>query len=158
NELAKVIIALSVAGFDAENIDGVNLVDMLVNDENILRGTSVATPTYVLHALDVGNYDVSESIKKELIDIIIEKQTTSGGWGFFGDTPSPDITGMVLNTLAPYKSDEIVAIAAEKAIDYLAEGFDGTGWYYDEWSGGYTSEAISQVILGLSAYGVNPTQ
>ena len=157
NELAKVIIALSVAGFDATDVDGVDLVDILINDENILTGTSVATPTYVLHAFDVGNYDVSESIKKELIDTIIGLQTTSGGWGFMGDTPSPDMTGMVLNTLAPYKSDEKVATAAEQAIDYLADGFDGTGWYYDEWSGGYTSEAISQVIVGLSAYGIDPT-
>lgn len=157
NELAKVIIALSVAGFNATDVDGVDLVDMLIKDENILSGTSVATPTYVLHALDVGNYDVSESIKQALIDKIMEKQTSSGGWGFMGDTPSPDMTGMVLNTLAPYKSDDRIATAADKALDYLADGFDGTGWYHDTWSGGYTSEAISQVIVGLSAYGVDPT-
>ncbi|HLR42351.1 MAG TPA: DUF4430 domain-containing protein [Pseudogracilibacillus sp.] len=157
NEIAKVVIALSAGGFDASNIGDTNLVEKLL-DEDIPSQEAVATQAYALDAFDSGDYDVSETVKEEIVASIIEKQMTSGGWGFFGDTPSPDITGMVLNALAAYKSNDDVKVAIDKAVDYLADGYDGTGWYHDQWSGGYTSEAISQVIVGLSAADINPTE
>lgn len=158
NEMAKVVIALSVAGFDATDLDGKNLVEMLAQREDLLTTHSVMTQAYVLNALNLAEYDADQQLKEKLVTSILDKQMTSGGWGFFGDTPSADVTGMVLDALAPYKSDETVNDAAQQAIDYLANDFDGTGWFYDKWSGGYTSEAISQVIVGLSSYGVNPTE
>src|SRR5690625_3194940 len=65
---------------------------------------------------------------------------------------------MAIIALSAYKDQLDVDKAIQKAINYLSEiqtdngGFDGGSFV-----GGITSEAASQVIIGLTAYGIDPT-
>src|SRR5699024_9877527 len=71
---------------------------------------------------------------------------------------SIDITAMALIGLSPYSDQPKVKEALDKTVDFLSNvqtdngGFDGGSFV-----GGITSEAASQAIIGLTAYGIDPT-
>src|SRR5699024_2814909 len=113
--------------------------------------------------LDTKNFEVPDDAKwtrQTLINELLNKQNEDGSWHLnaYFESPSIDITAMALIGLSPYKNKPDVKKALDEAAGWLAEkqrdngGFDGGGFV-----GGITSEAASQVIMGLTAYGINPS-
>ncbi|GAQ18645.1 pullulanase, extracellular [Oceanobacillus picturae] len=157
-ELEKIIIALSAVGKDASDINGINLIDKLATHSWMEEGDpAINAAIYGLLAIDSAEFAVSEDFRTMLITSILDKELEDGGWSFFGSNPSPDITGMALAALAPYKEDPKVKTAIDRAVTYLAESQDAEGGYDIEFNGGDSSESVSQAIIGLAAVGADPT-
>src|SRR5699024_567135 len=120
-------------------------------------------PIFALVALDTKNFEVPDDAKwtrQNLIDELLSTQNEDGSWHLNEnfESPSIDITAMALIGLSPYKDQPEVKEALDKAVEWLSDkqsnngGFDG-----GDFVGGITNEAASQVIIGLTAYGINPT-
>ena len=73
-----------------------------------------------------------------------------------GDTADPDMTGMALQALAAYYEDETVKDAADKAVRCLSD-MQGEDGGYSSW-GNANSESCSQVIVALTALGIDPNE
>ena len=118
-------------------------------------------PIWALRALDSGKYEVpavkgieNVTTRQKLIDCILEAQLDDGGWDLSGQKSDPDLTGMAMTALAPYRSQKKVKTALDKAVKCLSEmqNSDGT---FSTW-GSHTAESSAQVICGLTALGINP--
>lgn len=80
-------------------------------------------------------------------------------WALSGDDSNPDMTGMALQALAPYyRTDVKVQNAVDKALVMLSDIQNEDGSYSTIVSGRKvpTSESISQVVVALTALGINP--
>ena len=152
-DLQKVIIALSLQGEDATNFAGYNLIEKMLEDKNTLINYYI----YTLIALDSNDYTVAEGIRETFIDEILKNQLADGGWSFFGNIPSMDITGMALSALAPYQDRADVKTAIDRAVKVMSGMQQENGGFFDSWNGGDSSESISQAIVGLSSVGIDPT-
>ncbi|MEN1968796.1 DUF4430 domain-containing protein [Lentibacillus sp. N15] len=152
-ELQKIIIALSLLGEDVTDYD---LIDILVDDENNPY-PGINGDIYTLIAVDSGHYDVPEGYRENLIESILKQEKDNGGWALFGSDPTIDITAMVLASLAPYQDNPEVKAATDRAVNYLSEEQENNGGFYETFTGGDTSESISQVIVALSSLGIDPT-
>ncbi|WAA09588.1 DUF4430 domain-containing protein [Fervidibacillus albus] len=158
-DLEKAILILTAAGKDASQVAGYDLIDLLVNHERMTNQGNNGVILALL-ALDGGNYPISENAewtREKLIREIISSQLDSGGWSLFGDTPSTDITGFALAALSPYKDREDVQNSIEKAVQWLSNIQAETGGFDEDFNGGEASESIAQVIVGLTANGIDPT-
>ncbi|WP_052345731.1 DUF4430 domain-containing protein [Paucisalibacillus sp. EB02] len=168
-DIQRIAIAAVAICLDPRNIDGMNLLELIYNSPERRGGFDTMTfqgnngPIFALIALDTKNFPVPEDAKwtrQALIDELLRTQNDDGSWSLneMFDTPSVDITGMALTGLSPYKDQPAVREALDRAVNWLSSvqtdngGFDG-----GDFVGGITSEATSQVIIGLSAYGIDPT-
>lgn len=169
----RLAIAAVAIGQDPRDVGGHNLIELIYNspDRKLWDGSFEDTMTYqgnngpifALIALDTKNYPVPENARwtrEKLIDELLANQNIDGSWHLSNlyESPSIDITAMALTALSPYKDQLKVRSALEKTVQYLSTiqtetgGFDGGAFV-----GGITSEATSQVIIGLTAYGIDPT-
>lgn len=169
----RLAIATAAVGKDPQNISGHDLLELIYNspDKKLWDESIVDTMTYqgnnglafALLALDTNNYTVPEDAKwsrQAIIDELLQKQLDNGSWSLneLHAEPSVDVTAMVLTGLASYQNQSEVKNALDKAVNYLSKaqvaegGFDGGTTV-----GGITSEATAQVIIGLTAYGIDPT-
>lgn len=155
-DLARIILILTAAGYDVTDIHGTNLVKELLNKRMQTNNFYI----YSLLAIDSANYEIpqgTEWTRVSLVEKILELELDNGGWSFFGDTPSTDITGMALLALSPYKDQPDVKKAINRAIEAMSHLQDENGGFYEEFNGGFTSEAASMLIVGLSSVGVDAT-
>ncbi|MEQ6377207.1 DUF4430 domain-containing protein [Bacillaceae bacterium S4-13-56] len=155
-DLEKLIMGLTAAGVDATNFEGYDLVEALVNHKN-LQEPSINMAIYALLAIDSGSYEVDQTTKDQLIEIILNAELEGGAWALTGTTASADITGMALSGLAPYLDQTEVRAAVNRAVSFLSQTQDDMGGFLSELNGGDSSESVSQVIAGLAAVGVDPT-
>ncbi|TYS17697.1 DUF4430 domain-containing protein [Rossellomorea vietnamensis] len=155
-DLEKVIMGLSAAGQDASSVEGYDLVEALVSHAS-LDNPIINMNIYALLAVDSGQYETPEGFREEQVEGILDLELDGGGWSFVGSAPSPDITGMALAALAPYKEQAEVKAAMDRAVTYLSEAQGETGGYNIESNGGDASESISQAIIGLASAGVDPS-
>ena len=157
-ELEKQILILTAAGYNATDVQGYNLIEKLANHPR-MENQGLNGPIYALLALDSAKYEIPNDAKwtrDKLVQLIVDAQLPNGGWALFGDAASPDLTGMALAALAPYKNDEKVDSAITKAVNWLSEIQTESGGFYVEWNGGEASESVSQVIIGLTALNIDP--
>ncbi|SDW15137.1 S-layer homology domain-containing protein [Paenibacillus sp. CF384] len=163
-ELERTIMTLSAAGQDATNIAGFNLIEKLYSS-NYMINQGINGPIFALIAMDSGHYEVPADAKwtrETLIDEIASRQNEDGGFSLsVGNHSDPDLTAMSLIALAPYAENATV-----KRLDLIS---DLTQWLSLKQSpnGGYiitswgstvdSSESVAQAIIGLTAYGVDPT-
>ena len=133
-------------------------------------------PIWALRALDAGNYQIPKAsgienvtTRQKLINYILSYQLDDGGWNLYysesddkaendkqkaqlkGD---PDLTGMAMTSLAPYRSQTKVKAALDRATACLSAMQNSSGGY-TAW-GASSSESISQAICGLTSVGINP--
>ena len=133
---------------------------------------------YGLLALDTMRYEVPLDAlydRDDIIQGILENQTTSGGFAWFGDSSDPDMTGMAIQALAPYYTSEkvysytsaiqknpdgtpaacqkTVRQVVDEAIESLMPQQLATGDLYSPWSTG--PEATVQLVIGLCALGID---
>ena len=153
---ARVILALTAIGKDVTNVGGHNLLKGLDNMAYV-QTQGINGPIFTLIALDSHNYPTMGDVTREkLIQVILDARLSNGGWNLSGNDADPDMTAMAIQSLAPYyKENEAVKAAVDKALDVLSELQLATGGF-GSW-GTENSESCAQVIVALTALGIDPT-
>ena len=94
--------------------------------------------------------------REKLIQVILDAQLPDGGWNLSGENADPDMTAMAIQALAPYyKTNETVKAAVDKALEALS-ALQRTDGGFGSW-GTVNSESCAQVIVALTALGIDPT-
>lgn len=153
-EMQKAVITLSLAGYDATDFAGYNLVESMLENS---MSSLINFKGYTLLALDSGRYTVEEGARQQLIAEILALELEGGGWALSQEKASPDITGMILSALAPYKEKTIIKEAIERAVLRLSADQKNHGGFDIALNGGDASESLSQTIIGLTAVGIDPS-
>ena len=163
-EYSKSIITLTALGKDARDIAGYNLFEPLADFETVTaQGTN--GPIWALIALNCNPaYSIPEvsgvkvqTTEQRLVDYLLSKETSKGGWTLVGNNPDSDLTGMALQALAPYyhvKGYEKVTAAIDRALEVLSTMQNQSGGYST--MGVETSESCAQVLTALCALGIDP--
>lgn len=117
---------------------------------------------FALIALDSGHYDVpaapegaKQTSREALVAYLLDAELPEGGWTLSGDTADVDITAMALQALAGYRSKTEVKNAVDRALDTLSTLQLADGGF-GSW-GTVNSESCAQVIIALTALGIDPT-
>lgn len=153
---ARVILALTAIGKDVTNVGGHNLLKGLDNMDYV-QTQDINGPIFTLIALDSHNYPTMGDVTREkLIQVILDAQLNDGGWDLSADKADPDMTAMAIQALAPYyKTNETVKAAVDKALEALSALQRSDGGF-GSW-GTVNSESCAQVIVALTALGIDPT-
>lgn len=153
---ARVILALTAIGKDVTNVGGHNLLKGL-DSMDYVQAQDINGPIFTLIALDSHNYPTMGDVTREkLIQVILDAQLNDGGWDLSADKADPDMTAMAIQALAPYyKTNETVKGAVDKALEALSALQRSDGGF-DSW-GTVNSESCAQVIVALTALGIDPT-
>jgi len=154
-ENSRLILALSSIGKDARNVGGVNLVKAY-EDNGIkwIKKQGINGPIFALIALNTAGYEIDEAVVNDCLDFILSNQLSDGGWSLAGTKGDPDITSMTLQALAFYKDRDGVTAAAEKGITCL-QGLQADNGHFS-YGGDPNVESTSQVVVALTAWGINP--
>ena len=152
---ARVILALTSIGKDVTNVGGHNLLKGLDNMDYV-QTQGINGPIFTLIALDSHNYPTMGDVTREkLIGVILDAQLNDGGWDLSGTKADPDMTAMAIQALAPYyKTNETVKAAVDKALEALSALQRSDGGF-GSW-GTVNSESCDQVIVALTALGIDP--
>ncbi|MHC6181188.1 cell wall-binding repeat-containing protein [Clostridium sp. JNZ X4-2] len=153
----RTTLALMAVGQDPTNFQGYNLIEKIYNNTG-MDDQGINAYVFALTALDSGSFEIPEGsvwTRDKLIDKVLENRTADNGWDYAGDSADPDMTGMALTALAPYKDKAEVKDAVDKAVDKLSSMQDSDGGF-SSWKVS-NSESISQVIIGLCANGIDPS-
>lgn len=148
---SRLVIALTAAGVNASDFNGVDLVSPLC-DVEYTSYQGVNGCAYALIALDSGNYFIGTDIREKLIAKIISMELDGGGWSLRGNA-DPDMTAMVITSLAAYYERDDVKKAVDSALDKLSElQLDNGG--FKSW-GTENCESCATVVTALSALGTD---
>lgn len=161
SEYSRVVLALSSLGFDPTDVAGYDVLSPL-GDFDQVCWQGVNGPIWALIALDSRGYDVPsapegkrQTTRDALIDAILESEIAGGGWALSGSVPDVDLTAMALTSLAPYRASRAdVAAAVERGLSVLSSLQREDGGFGDV--GSATSESCAQVVVALSALGIDP--
>ncbi|WP_235736286.1 hypothetical protein [Nocardioides alcanivorans] len=156
-EFERVILAVTAIGEDPSDVGGHNLLEGLA-DLDTMRLPNQRI--FGLLALDSNNYEipvvegvVNPTTRQALVDLTLAAEINGGGWAFFGSTPDPDMTGMTMQALAPYKDQPAVAAALERGVTVLANIQKDSGAFA---SFGESVESTVQAIAALTPLGIDP--
>ena len=165
-EYSRVILGLTAAGFDPRDVAGYDLTAALGDfDRTILQGLN--STAYALLALDSEGYAIptnaiakTQATRGMYIEEILRLQLNGGGWNLTGGAAEgtknqpadPDTTGIVLQALAKYQSNDDVAKAINKALVRLSDTQKPDGGY-EGW-GGSNIESAAQVLVALCELGI----
>lgn len=160
-EYSRVIIALSALGEDPTTFAGYNLVKPLANREKTVK-QGINGAIYALIALDSGNYEIpvlegsgTQTTRENLVQYILDKELSDGGWTLSGAVPDPDITMMAIQGLARYyTSNEKVKVAVDRGLDVISKQQRDDGGLAS-W-GSVNSESVAQTICALCALNIDP--
>ena len=152
---ARIILALTAIGKDVTNVGGHNLLKGLDNMAYVQK-QGINGPIFTLIALDSHNYPTMGDVTREkLIQVILDAQLPGGGWTLSGENADTDMTAMAIQALAPYyKTNETVKAAVDKALEALSTLQRNDGGF-GSW-GTVNSESCAQVIVALTALGIDP--
>ncbi len=153
---ARIILALTAIGKDVTNVGGHDLLKGLDNMAYVQR-QGINGPIWTLIALDSHNYPTSGDVTREkLIGVILDAQLPDGGWDLSGENADTDMTAMAIQALAPYyETNDTVKAAVDKALNTLSAMQRADGGF-GSW-GTVNSESCAQVIVALTALGIDPT-
>lgn len=160
-EYSRVILSLTSIGSDVTNVGSYNLLSYL-SDFNKVKRQGINGPIWALIALDSNNYEIptnenpsNQTTRENLIEYIISKELSNGGWALIGNTPDPDITAMAVTSLAKYyNSNKEVKKSVDRGITALTKMQNSSGEFSS--FGTVNSESTSQVIVALCSLGINP--
>ncbi len=154
-DYARIALAVKAAGGNPENIAGYNIIQKIYDNEAMTHQGNNGV-IYSLLALDSGSYTIPGSAKwsrDKLVNYLLAQQNADRGWSLAGGGGSSvDITAAALTALAPYQQRADVKQAIEGAVDWLSKKQLNNGGYNEL---GETSESVSQVIIALSALGID---
>lgn len=162
---SRVILALTALGYDVTDVAGHNLL-MGLTDMSYLKKQGINGPIWALIAFDSHGYEIPQDSNAEqqvsretLIQYILAAQLADGGWSLSVDEEDNqtdvDMTAMAVQALAQYyNTDENVKAAIDKALSALSELQNADGSYSNQ--GSTNSESCAQVIVALTALGIDP--
>ena len=152
---SRMILALTAIGRDVTDVGGYDLLSGLA-DMAYLQKQGINGPIWALIAFDSGNYPIPEGnvSREKLVQTILDAQLEDGGWALSEAHSDPDMTGMALQALAGYQEEPEAAAAVSRALQWLSDTQNADGG----WSGidGPSSESVAQVIVALTALGIDP--
>lgn len=151
-EYSAVILALTAAGYDTRDVAGYDLTEALCDTAFVTR-QGINGAIFALLALDSGDYPAPDGLRYELLDAVLSRQLSDGGFAFSGDRADPDMTAMALAALANYRDRAEVVAAVETGLDALSalqNENSGFSSYGEE-----NVESCAQVILALAALDVS---
>lgn len=152
-DIAKISLVLTMLGKDITDVGGVNLAEMMYNSIRLKEGSNELI--WVILALDAANIQIPADAKwsrESMISALLDFQNEKGFFGLFDNKGgSVDITAMALQPLARYQvTDAKVEAAVKKAVTWLK------GAVQDDFGYG-NPESTAQVLIALSALGIDPT-
>lgn len=154
-EYSRLIIALTAIGRDPTNVGGFNLVEKLSDfDKVVWQGTNGAF--FALIALDTWGFELPKkatTTREKLIQYILSKQLSDGGWNLSGVKADPDMTAMAIQALSTYKDREDIKVSINKALDTLTN-LQGANGSYQSW-GTTNLESVAQVITALASLNID---
>ncbi|MBO5425581.1 MAG: terpene cyclase/mutase family protein [Lachnospiraceae bacterium] len=158
---SRVILALTSAGYDVTDVDGHNLL-MGLTDMTYVKKQGINGPIWALMAFDSHDYEIptnsaaTEQVTREkLIKCILDNQLEDGGWKIGGTSSDVDMTAMAIQSLAPYyNTNAEVKAAVDEAVVLLSNRQNEYGGFGSV--DGACSESCAQVIVALTALGINP--
>ena len=158
-ENSRLIVALSAIGKDATSVGDWDLVEAYsANGLSWIKKQGLNGTIWALIALDSNNYATSDStIRQQCVDAILAAQHDDGGWALtanLANASDPDVTGMALTALYPYREQPAVAAACEEAFACLSTIQNDNGTYTS--GGAQCAESCSWVIVATTTWGINP--
>jgi len=155
-ENSRLIVALSAIGKNATSVGDWNLVEAYsANGFDWIKKQGINGVIWALIALDSGDYATTDTtIRQQCIDHILSKQLDDGGWALSGTASDPDITGMALQALYPYRDQTAVTTAAEEAFACLSAMQHDNGTFAS--GGSECAESSAWVMVATTAWGINP--
>ncbi|MEG0260136.1 MAG: DUF4430 domain-containing protein, partial [Lysinibacillus sp.] len=157
-EYSRLIIALTAIGKDPRNVGGYNLLEKLSDYKKVV-GQGINGATFGLIALDTHRYEIPQvagvetiTTREKLIGEISGKEIPGGGFAFFGTKPDPDMTGMAIQALAPYKNQPEVRAIIDRAI-VIMDKLQLSNGGYNSW--GENVQSPAQILTALSALGID---
>ncbi len=161
-DMQRVAFALLACKEDITDVDGHNLLaDATYNRSKFkeLDSQGVNSLSYALLLLDSKGYSIPENTelnRDKIIEKILSYELEKGGYALFGNGADIDITSIVLQALAPYKSKSKVKKSIGTCLKILEKRQDSSG-AFKSFSGKITAESTAQVIIALTSLGINPT-
>ena len=158
-ENSRLIVALSAIGKDATAVGNWDLVEAYsANGFSWIKKQGLNGTIWALIALDSNNYATTDTtIRQQCVDSILSLQHDDGGWSLMANktyASDPDMTGMALTALYPYRNQPEVAAAAEEAFTCLSEMQHDNGTFAS--GGSECSESCAWVIVSTTTWGINP--
>ncbi|MBE6969066.1 MAG: hypothetical protein E7442_02955 [Ruminococcaceae bacterium] len=158
-ENSRLIVALSALGKDATSVGDWDLVEAYsANGFDWIKKQGLNGTIWALIALDSNNYATTDTtIRQQCVDAILAAQHDDGGWSLMANktyASDPDITGMALTALYPYRDQAAVAEACAEAIACLSAMQNDDGTYTS--GGAKCAESCSWVIVAATTWGINP--
>ena len=158
-ENSRLIVALSAIGKDATAVGDWNLVEAYsANGFEWIKKQGLNGTIWALIALDSNNYTTTDAtIRQQCIDSILSLQHDDGGWSLMANkayASDPDVTGMALQALYPYRDQEAVATACAEAFACLSAMQHENGTFAS--GGSECSESCAWVIVACTTWGINP--
>ncbi len=158
-ENSRLIVALSAIGKDATSVGNWDLVEAYsANGFSWIKKQGLNGTIWALIALDSHNYATTDAtIRQQCVDSILSLQHDDGGWSLMANltyASDPDVTGMALTALYPYRDQPEVAAAAEEAFACLSAMQHDNGTFAS--GGAECSESCAWVIVSTTMWGINP--
>lgn len=143
-EKEKYALLLAATGSDSAYI-----TDTISSSTGAL---GIMSYVYSLHLLNLG-YIANGVTKQNVINELLSFQLPDGGFAISGKYGDVDTTAMVLQSLSQNTADKSVKSAVNRGLDFLALRLDDNCEYSSY--GAVNSESTSQVIIALSALGID---
>ena len=158
-ENSRLIVALSAIGKDATSVGDWNLVEAYsANGFSWIKKQGINGTIWALIALDSNNYATTDTtIRQQCVDSIVSLQHDDGGWSLMANktyASDPDITGMALTALYPYRDQPAVKEACEEAFACLSALQHDNGTFAS--GGSECAESCAWVIVSTTTWGINP--
>ena len=151
-EYAKLTLAVTALGLDAQDIGGYDLVAPLREFDAVVR-QGLNGAIFALIALDSGEYAAPQDLRRQYVEYILARQTEDGGFAFSGSNADADMTAMALCSLAAYRQEDAVGAAVDAAVECLSQMQREDGGYAS--CGTPNAESCAQVILALTSLGID---
>ena len=156
---ARIALALAAIGKDPTNVGGKSFLQACDSMSYIKRqGTS--GPVWTLIALDSMDYPTFGDVTRDkLIEAILDRRMESGAWyiSITNKEDNVDMTAMAIQALAPYyAANADVKAAVDKAVSWLAAVQQTDGSFAETAAAAASSESCAQVIVALTALGIDP--
>lgn len=150
------VLNVTFCGYNAENIYGKNIIQNITEYMDYDK-EDLYVNAYSLLAVDSNQYEISSIAKnsrKNMITRILNFQNTDGGFGnYVGNSSSVVQTALAISALSPYRDQEEVASALNRAMTYLQNNQEANGSFYE--NGKPSTSAVAKVIVALNCMGIS---
>jgi len=144
-DVERVALALAATGTD------VAFAELIYNNARLSDGANELA--YALLALDAAKIEIPDAAmwsKSAIITELLTYQASNGGFGLSDTTPDVDMTAIVLQALAPYRSEPTIKTATDNALTYLKNEISSDCTYASN------ANSTAQVLLALASLGIDP--